>query len=51
MWVKIKKNKRKKQEASDEEGTKVPLIAHMHFKEGRSFAVPSTQREQNEIPP
>lgn len=27
---------------------KVPLIAHMHFKEGRSFAVPSPQREQNE---
>lgn len=34
-----------------EKATEVPLIAHMHFKEGRSFAVPSSQREQNEILP
>lgn len=36
-------------EASDEEGMKVPLIAHMHFKEGHSDVVPSPQREQNEL--
>lgn len=50
MWVKIKLTKlrvgtKERKEASDEEGMKVPLIAHMHFKEGRSFAVPSPQRE------
>ncbi len=45
-WKKIKTKERK--ETSDEEGMKVPPIAHMHFKEGRSFAVSSTQREQNE---
>lgn len=27
--------------ASDEKGIKVPLIAHMHFKEGCSLAGPS----------
>lgn len=35
-----KKLKREKKKACDEEGTKVPLISHMHFKEGHSFAVP-----------
>ncbi len=43
--------KKGKKEDSDEKGMKVPLNAHMHFKEGRSFAVPSPQREQNEISP
>ena len=42
------KRKKKKKSLVNEEGMKVSLIAHMHFKEGRSFAVPSPQREQNE---
>lgn len=46
---KLKVGTKEKKEASDEGGMKVPPIAHMHFKEGRSFAVPSPQREQNEI--
>lgn len=44
------KGTKEKKETGDEEGMKVPLIAHMHFKEGRSFAVPSPRREQNDIP-
>lgn len=48
---KFKVGPKEKREASDEEGTKVPLIARMHFKEGHFLAVPSSQREQNEISP